>query len=258
MSVVLTMTYHDPEGRLLKQLERALPMLKQTFAGIAVRASFQANACVLDFMKSEGIQVGQETEADSGLAKLGKARRTAVEMGLAFDFPYLMHCDCDRALHWAECYPNELAQVASQLTMRDFTVLGRTSRAFESHPRTQCDTEAIINHVYNKVSGYRWDVTAAARGLSRWAAQAILDGCPDEAISTDVSWPLFLRRQGGFTFGYLETEGLEFETADRHGAEIAAAGGYESWLARLDSDPRQWALRLELARVEVEGMLPYL
>src|SRR5262249_28332832 len=130
-------------------------------------------------------------------------------------------------------------------------------RAFNSHPRVQRDTETIINSVYATISGFNWDVTAAARGLSRKATAAILAGCPDETIGIDVAWPLFLQRAGGFSLGYIATEGLEFETADRYGDEVAAAGGIAPWLARLDADPREWVKRLDMARVEVEALLPY-
>src|SRR5262249_31269623 len=154
-------------------------------------------------------------------------------------------------------YPAELERIVVQLPEHDFTVLGRTERAFASHPRIQRDTEAIINTVYATVSGHHWDVTAAARGISRRAAEAILAGCPDESVGTDVSWPLFLQRADSFTLGTIATEGLEFETADRYGAEIAAAGGLERWVTHLDADPQRWAHRLDLARIEVESMLPY-
>jgi hypothetical protein len=139
----------------------------------------------------------------------------------------------------------------------DFTVLGRTPRAFESHPRIQRDTEAIVNQVFATISGRDWDVTAAARAVTRRAAQAILQGCPDETVGTDVSWPLFAAR-AGLTLGYIATEGLEFETADRHADEVAAAGGLDRWLALLDADPRRWVERLEIAKIEVEAALPYL
>jgi hypothetical protein len=144
------------------------------------------------------------------------------------------------------------------LSAHDFTVLGRTERAFASHPRTQRDTEAIVNGVYASGSGHAWDVTAAARGISRRAAEAILAGCPEESIGTDVAWPLFLQRAGGFTIGYSATEGLEFETADRYGEQVAAAGGVAAWIAQIDADPRRWIDRLEVARLEVAASLPYL
>jgi hypothetical protein len=189
--------------------------------------------------------------------KLGQARRDAIALALRFNCRFLLHCDCDRALHWAERYPQELEQAAVRVTDYDFTVLGRTPRAFDSHPRIQRDTEAIVNHVFAAVSGHAWDVTAATRGLSRRAAETLLAGCPDEEVSTDVSWPLFLKRAGGFSLGYFATEGMEFETADRYGEEISQAGGLARWTAELDADPRNWAHRLDMARVEVEAMAPY-
>jgi hypothetical protein len=88
---------------------------------------------------------------------------------------------------WYAPYPQELAQVSQQLPHHDLTVLGRTERAFASHPRAQRDTEAIVNHVFSLVTGYAWDVTAAARGLSRPAIEALVAGCFDDEFSTDVS-----------------------------------------------------------------------
>ena len=68
---------------------------------------------------------------------------------------------------------------------------------------------------------------------------------------------MFLRQAGGFSLGYLETEGMEFETADRFGPEIQAAGGLARWIANLENDPRQWLFRLEVARKEIEAVLQY-
>jgi hypothetical protein len=72
-----------------------------------------------------------------------------------------------------------------------------------------------------------------------------------------VSWPLFLRRCGGFSLGYLQAEGLEFETADRHGEEVARAGGREKWVDQLDADPQRWLHRLEVARLEIAALVAY-
>jgi hypothetical protein len=121
----------------------------------------------------------------------------------------------------------------------------------------QRDSEAIVNHVFGALTGTLWDVTAAARGLSQRAVAALVAGCGDDAISVDVSWPLFLRRAGGFTFAYRAVDGLAFETPDRFAPEIEAAGGYERWLAQLDANPRNWARRLELARLMMTAMEGY-
>src|SRR5258706_89934 len=83
-------------------------------------------------------------------------------------------------------------------------------------------------------------LAGAARGISRRAAAAILAGCHEQSVGTDVAWPLFLQRRAGFTIGYYATEGLEFETADRYADQVAAAGGLEAWMAQLDADPQRW------------------
>ena len=257
-NVVLAATHHDPEGRLYEQTARALPALVAMFGGLAIYATHATQARSLALLTEHGALVRREPPGQpSGLLTLGRGRRAALALGLELGAPTILFCDFDRALHWAERYPAELADVAAHDAAHDLTVLGRTQRAFESHPRIQRDTEAIVNQVYATIGGRDWDVTAAARRLTRRGAEAILRGCLDETIGTDVSWLLFAAH-AGLSLGYIATEGLEFETADRHADEIAAAGGLERWMAQLDADPRRWAERLEIARIEVEAALPYL
>jgi hypothetical protein len=258
LPVALAATHHDPEGRLYDQTARVLPQLGRLFSAIAIQATRASQQRSLDLLVGAGALVQQEESAQSSsLVLLGRARRDALKTALRLDMPTILFCDFDRVLHWVENYPDELARVASDLVVRDFTVLGRTERAFASHPRIQRDTEAIVNTVYTSVSSRAWDVTAAARGLSRRAATAILAGCNEQSVGTDVAWPLFLQRRGGFTIGYYATEGLEFETADRYGDQIAAAGGLVAWMTQLDADPQRWAERLDVARVEVAAAVPY-
>lgn len=244
---------------MVEQIGRVLPRLSQIFAALAIQASYASQPAALEPLRAAGALVRQESSAEfNSIASLGGSRRAALELGLQGAGEALLFCDFDRALHWAEFHPAELADVASQLGARDFTVLGRSARAFGSHPRIQRDTEAIINHVYQLASGRGWDVTAAARGLSRRAAEALLAGCPERSIGVDVAWPLFIERAGGFSLGYRATEGLEFETADRFGDQVAAAGGRERWIEQLDADAQQWAFRLDMARIEVEAAVPYM
>jgi len=256
--VVLAATHHDPDDRLYEQIRCALPPIAEVFQAVAIQATHTTSARSLELLTAAGALVRRESaEHFAGYLLLGRPRRAVLELALQLDAQLLVLCDFDRMIHWATQHPTELAQVVAQLAAHDFTVLGRTDRAFNSHPRVQRDTETIINSLYATVSGFSWDVTAAARGLSRRATTAILAGCPDETIGIDVAWPLFLQHSGGFSLGYIATEGLEFETADRYGDEIAAIGGIASWLAQLDADPRQWIQRLDMARVEVEALLPY-
>jgi hypothetical protein len=258
MDVALAITYHDPQGRLCEQIRRVLPTLVEVFEGLAIRASHTANARALSLFTDAGALAKRAlTERLNEAPKLGAARREAVALALELDTPFVLYCDGDRVLHWAERYPRELARVVARLHENDLTVLGRTERALHSHPRAQRDTEAIVNHVFQVISGYDWDVMAAARGLSRPASEAILDRCFDEEISTDVSWPLCLRSLGGFSLGYVATEGLEFETPARYREEIMAVGGYDAWLARRDADPKRWLHRLDFARTHLKAMIPF-
>lgn len=258
MTCVLVATLHDPDGRLYAQIARVLPVLTNLFDGIAIQATHASQERLIALLTGAGALVRRELpEHFVGYMLLGRPRRDALEFALERELTSMLFCDFDRALHWAEFYPDELARIIPYIQEYDFIVLGRTERAFASHPRIQRDTEAIVNHVYAQVSGLAWDITAAARGLSRRAAAALLAGCHEESIGTDGVWPLFLQQAGGFSLGYIATEGLEFETPDRFGDEVAAAGGLEPWLARLDADPRLWAQRLAMAHAEVEALLPY-
>ncbi|MGH9285500.1 MAG: hypothetical protein ACRD0M_07475, partial [Acidimicrobiales bacterium] len=165
--------------------------------------------------------------------------------------------DLDRLLHWQEAWPAELAGVLNDHRGADLTVLGRTARAFATHPGIQRDTEAVVNTVFARLTGRQWDVLTGARGFSRRGAEAIVTGCPRErTVGTDAAWPLFLlRRRPDLRVDYREVEGLEFETADRYADQVGAAGSVAAWTDGLDDDPQAWADRLDLARHEVEAML---
>ncbi len=260
MTTALTMVYHDPAGRMCEQIERTLPIIMSIFPDVIAQTNATANEQSLLILQRAGVKVytTQSTSASNG-SRIGRLRRQVVEHALRDTHDsYIIYCDADRVLHWAEYYAEEFRATSEAVRKFDFTVLGRTPRAFESHPRTQRDTETIINRLFGQISGFSWnDVTSGARGLSRAAAEVIVAQVEDDELSTDVSWPLYLQQHSGWSLGYLETDGLEFETADRFGDEVAAAGGLAAWLDRLENDPREWAARLELARVEVAAMLPY-
>lgn len=261
MTVALALIQHDPRGLLFDQTVRVLPQLQHVFSDIALYANVATAPHSLEYLTQHGVRVRAEA-VEEGFNVIGKFRRAAVEFALQGPCPFILYCDFDRILHWMEYHPEELRHVTQHITRYDFTILGRTPRAFATHPRIQRDTEAIINHVFERVSALAssdraWDTSAGARGLSCRAAEAIVTGCRDDAISNDVTWPLCLQQRGDFSLGYLEAEGLEFETPDRFPAEVARAGGVAQWSEQLDDDVQHWAARLELARIEVAAMLPF-
>lgn len=263
----LATTIHDPENRLYEQMCREWPKIATLFSFIAVNASPNTSEAVLAFLRSQGAHIQQQQLSDEESALcLGEARRDVVLASLAATIPdamstHTLHCDFDRVLHWSEQYRDELRQMVARVPDHDFTVFGRTPRAFASHPRIQRDTERIINHVFSLASGKEWDITAAARGISRRAAKAIRDGCHERSFGVDAAWPLFIQQlmkeQSELTMAYVEAEGLEFETVDRYMAEADALGGVEAWVDQLDADPKQWSYRTRLAWIEIEAMQQY-
>ena len=266
MSTALTMVYHDPAGRMLDQLARTLPAITSIFADVIVQASASANQQGVRWLRDAGAQVfpARLSSAPNGPHRadgigIGRLRREVVRLACQHTAAsHALYCDADRVLHWAEFYPAEFRAASEAVQQFDFTVLGRTPRAFESHPRTQRDTEVIINRLFGQVSGLPWnDVTSGARGVSRAAVEAIVANVEDDELSTDISWTMYVQQNTAWSIGYIEADGLEFETADRFADEVSAIG-YAAWLARLENDPHEWAFRFDLARVEIEALLPYI
>jgi hypothetical protein len=254
----LAILYHDPAGALEVAVRQALPLLSRTFDGIAICASPQANRDVLAVWTGAGALVKiEKTDEELPMYRLGAARRAAVNLALEHESDHVLYCDGDRIVHWAAHFPDELRHMASAICEYDFTVLGRTERAFNTHPAVQRDTEAIINQVFRRVTGLDWDLGSGARGLSRQAIEALNVHCLEDSIAVDVTWPLRLRALGGYRLGYLLAEGLEFETGDGYGHQQVADDDYAQWLEDLDSDPRRWAHRLKIAQLQVARIVDY-
>lgn len=206
----------------------------------------------VEILRAAGIVV--EWQAEELHGALGHIRRATLAHGLAVGATHLHLCDWDRVIHWAEFYPDELQAVIADLPNYDCLILGRTERAFVTHPRVQRDTELLINHCFSLVWGSEIDVTAASRGLSRRAAERIIEGCDEATIGNDCVWPLFLRQGDDLAMSYLATEGLEWETPDRYSTEIASAGGIQTWRAAHDTLLERWVDRVELARIEIDAL----
>jgi len=259
MNITLSITYHDPNGKLYSQIERTLPAVLNIFSGLAVQGSRQANEKSLARFESAGALVKVDSDIQPHLGpQIGRTRRNALALALKFNSPFAMHCDGDRIMHWVENYPQELTAIVARIPEHDFTLFGRTPRAWDTHPRIQRDTEAIVNHVFHVKTGWEWDVMIGARGMSQRAAQTIVTGCLDNEISVDVTWPLYLRSLGDFSLAYIPTEGLEFETQNRYAVEIDAAGGQTAWLAELDTDIDKWLHRVDYIRQDLAANQTYL
>ena len=243
MPVALAATLHDPDGSFLPLLRPALPDLARHYAGMAILATDQTAGEVRDLLAGAGAEV---VVSPTDYRLVGRRRLAAVERAAALA-PAVHLCDFDRLLHWWHHHPEELADVLTHVARVDLLILGRTARAWATHPANQVETEQLANRAVSLVYGEAVDVCAGSRGLSRRAVAYLAAHSRERGVGTDAEWPLLLRSTGGFVCEHRPTEGLEFETADRHQEEVARAGGLAAWNALLDRDPARWAFRAHVA-----------
>lgn len=245
--VRLVATVNDPENRLAALARQHLPTMLPLYDGVSLLCSQATSAEAVSLLRDLGARVTYDGDEPDGHSYIGRKRRQALRLGLAAGAEHLHLCDFDRALHWTAAYPDELRQTVAGMPGYDLLILGRTARAFETHPPYQTRTEMLINRVFGLVYGQELDITAGSRVLSRRAAEYLLARSQEPGVGVDAEWPLLLQRASGVKIGYRACEGLEFETPDRHGPNIEAAGGLTAWMEMMNADPQRWSHRLRLA-----------
>lgn len=256
-SVGLVVTVHEPDERLVGLAETQLPGLAGLYASMVAFCSGSTHPNMLNLLREHGTTVHVDERRSASIDQIGEVRRKTLRVGLSAGTSHLQMCDFDRALHWVAHYPRELETVIADIPNYDLLILGRTGRAWATHPPFQAETEPLFNKVFALVTGLPWDVGAGSRGFSRRAAERLLEISREQTVGIDAEWPLLLLSQDGFRVGHRACEGLEFETADRFGPEIKAAGSYEAWLAQVSADPARWAFRLRVALHIAEAVIRY-
>ncbi len=242
-AVALASTIHDQHAADLPSLIAALPGLAAQYAGMVIFATVETPDHALAPLVAAGANVTRHPTAYSeiGWRRLGAVRQAAELAGS-------VHlCDFDRLLHWWHNYPAELDATLARITSTDLLLLGRTDRAWATHPANQIETEGLANRITSQFYGADVDVCSGSRGLSRRAVAYLDEHGREHSVGTDAEWPLLLHRAGGFRCEQILTEGLEFESGDRFPAEIARAGGLAAWNAMNDRDVARWTFRTRLA-----------
>jgi hypothetical protein len=256
-TVALAMTFHESDDRLVSLAEAQLPRLAARYAALIAYCSRETHPALLAAMRRYGAAVHMDSTEAAGIEQLGEIRRETLRAGLLAGTSHLQMCDFDRAIHWSARYPDEMDAVAADIPNYDLLVLGRTERAWTTHPPYQAETEPLFNKAFALVSSLAWDIGAGSRGLSRRAAETLLKTSQEPTVGVDAEWPLLLLRQDDLQLGYRPCEGLEFETADRFGPEIEAAGSYAAWEAQMSADAGRWAFRLRVAQLIAEAAVRY-
>lgn len=248
-------TLHDPRGDLLPALRERAPLLRG-YTGVYLATTAATDPRLPAFLAERGAVVVP------GDARIGVARRTALAAAVAGDdggAGDVLACDFDRWLHWAGRFPEELAGLPVRLARRRpalwYACLGRTARAFATHPPVQRVAERATNRALSLAVGRRLDATAGAAWLAREGAAAVLRGSVAKTAATDLEWPALIHRADPRRLVGLATEGLEFETAAFWPeAEVAAAGGRDAWVRDRYERPEVWLARLRLATDSVAAL----
>lgn len=156
-----------------------------------------------------------------------------------------MYIDLDRLLHWLANYPDEFWETASKCFETEFLHIGRNRPAFLSHPRTQQETEKIVNELSRQLLGFSgsYDCVSANWAFSIRLASKLLELKTHTSTGFYATWPIFLWHWAE-TKQYIEVDGQEWETPDRFRSEIEAQG-YDAWLAQYQSST-EWDRRVTL------------
>ncbi len=226
---------------------RALwPALQAAFASQAIHVTSDTHPDWFDFLAEHDVPTRQ---AAPGWDHIGLHRRRSLEIALDhFDAERLIYLDPDHVLRWLERHPGELKEALAMVGSWDCLIIGRSAVSFAATPERLRDTESVVNRIYALMTGRSWDLMMAARGFSRLGAELIVHHCHEDTLGNDVAWPLLVE-QADMTLGYLEADGLTYETNTVYANDLKDAE---------DSNPEAWMLRVYAANQHIDAMRPFL
>ena len=249
-TVLLSSTLHDPELKFMKLMNPILPMIKTLFKERIVCCTPSTREEVLNFLKAEGFKVVVGNSMDQvGNYKL--AIQTSLKYITKSKTQKILYIDFDRLIHWLDTYPEELSDIISNNKEIDYLHVGRTSRAFETHPPTQKETECIINEIGSNILGFSEtkDIISVCFLISKELGEQIIKIKNNTMTGFYSSWPIIFWNKAKLK-RYIEVEGLEWETPDQFKDEIDKIG-YDKWLTIFQS-ANEWRKRVKLLH---EGLL---
>lgn len=221
--MILMATIHDPSGKLLNACDELGEKLQPIFSEVYL--------CVSDVTHQEVIcQLSNQFKRVKVIPKSGAAesRRHVLSYALTTKQSScnLMYCDFDRVITWLSTKPEELRALVNCKENIDYTIVGRTDKAFSTHPLSWQETERVTNFVASKFFDVDdLDVTAGAAILSNEAAKIIND--KSTHTHTDCEWPKLVVDNGG-SLSHTKVDGLSFDTVN-----ISNITSHDHYIARL-------------------------
>ncbi|WP_090776494.1 hypothetical protein [Shouchella lonarensis] len=155
--IALITIMHDPTGALYQPLVAAMPVLATYPGAKYVALSEQTDRRVRDALKAHNFTV-----FDIEKKGVAHARRKVAALAQSYGHDFYHYCDLDRLVTWAMQSPEEWRCVHEKIAAHDYMVIGRTARAFATHPGAWQETEAITNKIFSLAMGCEVDVTAGS------------------------------------------------------------------------------------------------
>jgi len=252
--VTLVSTLHDSVGWSIAPLNEQAKFLREIYDRRLVVVTKMTSPKVVDALEASG-WVLVSPKSNIGVDNISDSRRRVLSAGLDSSTNHIHIVDMDRILHWAANYPDELRETVAHIPSSDFTILGRTPRAFMTHPRNQTDTESIANRVFSLIYGRDIDITAASRGISSEAAEIILRYSKGRFFDSDSEWPTILLCKSNLKIDYAEVEGLEWETRLKREEMTLPDGRRVDVKEYYEQNPESWVYRTMLAHMISRAVL---
>lgn len=239
---------HDPQATYLKVIKEKGPLLKKHFSLVIIGATDATHPKVLTALKNLKFTIRQ------GNYSYGEGYRQALAFASQKGSKIFLCADFDRILHWAFTFPQELKNTLSKTHTADYTIIGRTQRAFSTHPLSWQLTEKINNTLLSKALGLKVDIGAGSTLLNQKAAKVILAKSKEPSFSVLAEWPLLIRK-AELKVDYLAVEGYEWEDSDRFQTEIKKIG-FQKWLDNYDN-AYEWRKRIDITNQTARFILNF-
>jgi len=245
--IALAATLHDPPGALRDDVARWLPRLARLYARVQVACSPPTDRGLRTLLAAHGADAGVPASNTRG-----PLYRLAIRRALAGDVARVHYLDFDRALHWIQRRPAELAGMLARARRHDALLVGRTPCAHASHHEALVATEDVAAAAFASRLGLRRrvDFLVPSFVLTRALATRLLARSRAPESTMYGEWVALLAALDT-PLAYVECDGLDWETPDRHRAEVRRVGR-AAW-RRTMSTPAEWTMRRAMVREFIAG-----
>ncbi len=240
-SYILCSTIHDPEFKLKTLLKSTFPVIKNPFS-LKILCCTSPSIKFSQFFRKQKDFIIITSSSLKQVDSYRFALKTCLDNITNPQTQKIFYIDFDRLIHWIHSYPEELKDLLKKDISADYLLIGRSKRAFETHPSTQKNTERLINEIGSKVLGFSKikDLISVCYIFTKELCEKILNINNLTNTGFYGIWPIILW-MNATKKQYLEVEGLEWETPDRFHEDINKIG-YTTWLNQYQSSD-EWKKR---------------